>query len=275
MLSFQSERQKTEADLAQVQKTPAACSPLPPDVSVLIVDDLPDELRLLAQFLSQSGARVMMATEGTQALRLAQQMRPDLVLLDVMLAPHDGFEVCRRLRAKAETASIPVIFLTGLTDTQAKLRGFAAGGQDFITKPFSAAEVLARLAIHVDIGRRLSSQRHLIRAPGWLTQAVQLIQRNPANTLSQERLAEKLEVTPRQLNAGFSSYLGITCAAFVRETRLLEAARLLGDPKREVTDIGQTVGYFNPANFSTAFKDRFGVSPRQYRQSRLSEPVPS
>jgi len=231
---------------------------LPPDVSLLIVDDLPSELRLMAQFLSDAGATVMMAVDGAQALRLAQHMRPDVVLLDVLLPLPD-------------TASIPVIFISGLVDVEAKLRGFAAGGQDFITKPFSATEVLARVALHVDLGRRLGAQRHLASAaPGWLVQAVEWIQGHLDATLGLNELAKKMGVTPRKLNEAFRCHLSTSCAAFVRETRLQEAARLLGDPRREVNNIGQGVGYPNAANFSTAFKDRFGVSPRQYRQSRLA-----
>lgn len=250
----------------------SALPTLPPDVSVLIVDDLPGELRLLSHFLSDAGARVMVAIDGTQALRLAHQMQPDLVLLDVLLPPPDGFEVCRQLRADPRTAGIPVIFISGLVDVEAKLRGFAAGGQDFITKPFSAAEVLARVALHVDLGRRLGGQQRLGSAPSWLVQAVAWIQEHLAAPLTLDELAPHVGVLPRKLNEAFHHHLGTSCAAFVRETRLQEAARLLSDPQREVHDIGQAVGYPNAANFSTAFKDRFGVSPRQYRQSRLASP---
>lgn len=242
---------------------------LPAEVSVLIVDDLPDELRLLARYLSDAGATVMMAVDGVQALRLAQQVRPDLILLDVQLPPPDGFEVCNQLRARLATASIPVIFITGKSDTESKLRGFAAGGQDFITKPFSPAEVLARVIVHVDVSRRLGGQRRLASAPNWLVQAVQRIQDHPELPLSLDAVASQVGTTGRKLNEVFQQYLGTTCGAFVRETRLQEATRLLCDPHREVNDICQAVGYPNAANFSTAFKDRFGVSPREYRQSRL------
>jgi CheY-like chemotaxis protein len=261
-----------DAEAAPVAAARASLQPqLPADVSVLIVDDLPGELRLLSHFLSDAGALVMVAVDGTQALRLAQQMRPDVVLLDVLLPPPDGFEVCRQLRADPQTASIPVIFVSGLVDIEAKLRGFAAGGQDFITKPFSAAEVLARVALHVDMGRRLGNPNRMRSAPPWLVQAVAWIQAHLDAPLALDELAQQVGVLARKLNEAFRSHLGTSCAAFVRETRLQEAARLLGDPRREVNDIGQTVGYPNAANFSTAFKDRFGVSPRQYRQSRLAD----
>jgi transcriptional regulator GlxA family with amidase domain len=76
-------------------------------------------------------------------------------------------------------------------------------------------------------------------------------------------------MSPRKVNAGFLSYMGVSCATYVRETRLQEATRLLGNPKLDIIEIGFSVGYPNAANFSTAFKDRFGISPREYRQTRI------
>ncbi|OCR01506.1 diguanylate phosphodiesterase [Oscillatoriales cyanobacterium USR001] len=116
---------------------------------ILIVDDNPDNLYLLSKMLAKKGYRVRTASNGQMALTAAQAVAPDLVLLDIMMPDIDGYEVCANLKADPNTAEIPVIFLSALTDTFDKIKAFAVGGVDYVTKPFQLAEVLARVQNHL------------------------------------------------------------------------------------------------------------------------------
>jgi putative two-component system response regulator len=112
---------------------------------ILIVDDQPRGQQTLASLLEPEGYRLVFASNGPEALALAAQMVPDLVLLDVMMPGMDGFEVCRRLRADPTLALIPVVLVTALDDSNARLQGIESGADDFVTKPFNRAELRARV----------------------------------------------------------------------------------------------------------------------------------
>ena len=120
---------------------------------ILLVDDQPANLAVLRQLLEAEGYRVVLAPGGQVALRNAGRILPDLVLLDVMMPEMDGFEVCRRLKEDPRTREIPVIFITARDDKEDILAGFAAGGLDYITKPFQEEEVLVRVRTHVRLHR--------------------------------------------------------------------------------------------------------------------------
>ncbi len=117
---------------------------------ILIVDDTPENLRLLNQILSQY-YKVRLAPSGTIGLAAARSTPPDLILLDIMMPAMNGFEVAAQLKADQTTADIPIIFMSALDDTDSKVRGFAAGGIDYITKPFQEVEVLARVRTHMSV----------------------------------------------------------------------------------------------------------------------------
>lgn len=121
---------------------------------VLIVDDVPDNLAVLHDALDESGYTVLIATNGEQALQRAAQARPDIVLLDAMMPGIDGFEVARRLKADPATAHIPIVFMTGLTETEHLVAALEAGGVDYVTKPIKPKEVLARMNVHLQGARR-------------------------------------------------------------------------------------------------------------------------
>lgn len=125
--------------------------------TILLVDDTPANLSVLVDCLSGTGYRLMVAEDGEDALAQIGHTRPDLVLLDVMMPGLDGFATCRRLKERAETRDIPVIFMTALTETAEKVRAFEAGAVDYITKPIQHEEVLARIHTHLTI-RRLQQE---------------------------------------------------------------------------------------------------------------------
>ena len=116
---------------------------------ILVVDDTPASLRLLTELLTGHGYRIRPAQDGAMALESAAAKTPDLILLDVSMPGMDGYEVCRRLKADEKSSRIPVIFISAFGDTRQKVTGFEAGGLDFITKPFEAEEVLARVRTHL------------------------------------------------------------------------------------------------------------------------------
>jgi two-component system sensor histidine kinase/response regulator len=134
--------------------------------TVLIVDDTPANVRVLAEYLDGHGFTVTVAQDGEEGLERARFGRPDLILLDAMMPGWDGFETCRRLKAEPATSSIPVIFMTALSDIGDKVRAYQAGGVDYITKPFHAEEVLARINTHLSLRnmqRQLQEQNEALQ----------------------------------------------------------------------------------------------------------------
>ena len=126
---------------------------------ILIVDDTPDNLALLSDALDEVGYMVLVALDGLSALSRIQRRRPDLILLDAMMPGLDGFETCQRIKADPATADIPVLFMTALTDSEHVVKGFEAGGIDYVTKPINTEEVLARVASHLRTARILQTAR--------------------------------------------------------------------------------------------------------------------
>lgn len=118
----------------------------PRHVTILMVDDAPANLRLLADMLVSRGYTIGEATSGRQALAMIAANPPDIVLLDIFMPDMDGYEVCARLKADPATANIPVMFISALSETDDIVRGFDVGGVDYITKPFKFQEVMARVA---------------------------------------------------------------------------------------------------------------------------------
>lgn len=126
---------------------------MPTRITILIVDDQPHGRETLATVLSPEGYRILLASNGPEALDLAYAHVPDLVLLDVMMPGMDGFEVCRRLRADARVNLIPIVLVTALDDQASRLQGIDAGADDFISKPFNRTELRARVRSIVRLNR--------------------------------------------------------------------------------------------------------------------------
>ena len=125
---------------------------------------MPENLSLLSDALSDAGYTVLVATDGLSALERLQIVVPDIILLDAVMPGIDGFETCRRIKQMDEVRHVPVIFMTGLTETEHVVKGFESGGLDYITKPIEPVEVLARVATHIRNARMMSQARHAIDA---------------------------------------------------------------------------------------------------------------
>ncbi|MFK0208701.1 response regulator [Agrobacterium sp. NPDC090283] len=133
---------------------------------VLLVDDSPEALGFLTDALEQSGFSALIATSGQAALNIAERITPDIILLDAVMPVMDGFETCRRLKANAAVAQVPVIFMTGLTETEHVVRALESGGVDYLTKPINIDELRARIRVHLSNARSAQSARVALDAAG-------------------------------------------------------------------------------------------------------------
>ncbi|MEM7343537.1 MAG: response regulator, partial [Chloroflexota bacterium] len=160
---------------------------------VLIIDDNPTNLTMMADYLDDEGFEVLVARNGEMGLQRAEQNSPNIILLDVMMPEMDGFEVCQRLQANEETQKIPVIFMTALTDTEDKIKAFEAGGVDYITKPIRQAEVLARIKIHLrirELTRRLEVKTETLEKTNQeLTETLQNLKETQKQLVESEKMA--------------------------------------------------------------------------------------
>jgi DNA-binding response OmpR family regulator len=138
---------------------------LPRDI-VLLVDDSPEALGFLTDALEQSGFSVLIATSGQSALNIAERITPDIILLDAVMPTMDGFETCSRLKSNAAVTQVPVIFMTGLTETEHVVRALESGGVDYLTKPINIDELRARIRVHLSNARSAQSARVALDAAG-------------------------------------------------------------------------------------------------------------
>ncbi|HBS88033.1 MAG: hypothetical protein A2W91_10045 [Bacteroidetes bacterium GWF2_38_335] len=126
---------------------------------ILIIDDMPANIQVLGNILYEKGYNINISSSGTHALQSVKVMAPDLILLDIQMPGMDGYEVCKILKTSPRTYNIPIIFLTSITEPENILKGFELGAVDFITKPFNALELTARVATHIEL--KLSKEKLL------------------------------------------------------------------------------------------------------------------
>lgn len=126
---------------------------------VLVVDDSPETLRMLTDALEDAGMTVLVARDGNQALAMIDRITPDVILMDAVMPGMDGFETCRQLKRNQALAHVPVIFMTGLTETGDIVKGLEAGGVDYVTKPIVPEELIARIRVHLANARMTQSAR--------------------------------------------------------------------------------------------------------------------
>jgi PAS domain S-box-containing protein len=211
--------------------------------TILLVDDNPTNLSVAVNYLAEHGFQIIVARDGETGLRLARQEQPDLILLDVLLPGMDGFEVCRRLKAEERTQEIPVIFMTIVTKAEDKVRGFEAGGVDYITKPFQHEEVLARVITHLclrNLARRLeeaneSLEKRVEERTAALTQANQELQTEIAERIRTEAALKR----ERTLIANIMETSPVSITVVNREGQVTfansQAEKVFGLVKDEIT----------------------------------------
>ena len=165
---------------------------------ILVVDDTPANVQALAGTLKDRGYQISVATNGRQALEVLARVRPDLILLDVVMPEMDGFETCRRIKASKQWSQIPVIFLTGKTETADIVQGFELGAVDYVAKPFNAHELLARVSTHLTLDEL---RRNLAEKNAELGRAHELVRRAFGRYVSEEVAASILQ-SPEGLELG-------------------------------------------------------------------------
>ena len=133
---------------------------------VLVVDDAIDSIHMLNDVLEESHFTVLVALEGAQALTITKNIRPDIILLDAIMPNMDGFETCRQLKLNPQLADVPIIFMTGLSDTEHVVMGLNAGGVDYVTKPINPEELMARMRVHLANARITQSARAALDTAG-------------------------------------------------------------------------------------------------------------
>lgn len=133
---------------------------------VLVVDDAIDTIHMLNDVLEESHFTVLVALEGAQALTITKNIRPDIILLDAIMPNMDGFETCRQLKLNPQLADVPIIFMTGLSDTEHVVMGLNAGGVDYVTKPINPDELIARMRVHLANARITQSARAALDTAG-------------------------------------------------------------------------------------------------------------
>ncbi|MGI9211439.1 MAG: response regulator transcription factor [Methylococcaceae bacterium] len=244
---------------------------------ILIVDDDVEMVRLLVELLRGCGCSLRVALSAEDGLRAAVTNDPDVILLDVNMPEVNGLHLCRLLKSDPRTVDIPVIFLTGRDGTPDRLKGYGAGASDYITKPFSAEELIARIKVHVQMRHRLrnlsvSSRPLLADLPesgteSMLQQVQTLLRSNLVEPPSLMELARQMGTNERRLSELFRQQVGMPVFAWLREVRFQRACELLLETELDIGQIAAAVGYANQATFATAFRERYGLKPSNYRRS--------
>jgi YesN/AraC family two-component response regulator len=248
--------------------------------SLLIVDDEPQSIALLLAYLSSRDMDIRIATDGGDGIAKATARPPALMLLDVRMPGIDGFGVCSAIKSNPLTADVPVLFLSASTDIDDKLHGFAVGGADYISKPFVEEEVLARVLVHLDSVRRLSWLRGEIaqqampadqqasRSTQLFNEALAVLKANIADPPGLVALARQHGTNERKLTEVFREHVGMSVYEYLNELRMEVGRQLLEASDIQIQVIAARVGYSNAGDFTRAFRRRFGVGPREYRQVR-------
>lgn len=242
-----------------------------------MIDDSVADLGVLTEMISRRTWRLSHAFDGISGCRQALVQHPRLILLDVRMPGQDGFTTCRQLKADPATHDIPVIFLTASNDLGERLTGFSLGAVDYIGKPFAEEEVIARIGVHLLPARASSPSSPSSpslgdRIAATLTQEDQLVRRGQdilrhrlAQPPNLDELANILGTNRTQLNRAFQSVCGQPVFGWLREERLRLARYQVDRTDIPIVLIGERLGYSTQANFTKAFRDRFGIPPGEMR----------
>lgn len=262
-----------------VEESGAGSMPL-----ILAVDDYPDILQFL-QITLNSHYRVETASNGREGVEKALRFTPDLIISDVMMPQMDGFELCRTLKQDRRSSHIPIILLTARADTGSRLEGLENRADAYLAKPFSQPELA--VIIRNLLANRAAMRTHYLAAAGlggpedagvadtkppkmedaFIKNVRQLIlDRLDDDSLHVDDLCRALFMSHSQLHRKMTALTGMPPNRFIRNIRLHQAARLLRDPSKSITEIAFDTGFQDPEYFSRAFRKTFGMPPSDYRE---------
>ncbi|GAB5534529.1 MAG: hypothetical protein Rubg2KO_07780 [Rubricoccaceae bacterium] len=253
---------------------------------VLVVEDNAD-LRTFVRSHIEESYRVVEAENGRIGLNLARQLRPDLILSDVMMPELDGVELTQAIKADARLSDTPVVLLTARSDETSTLDGLAAGADDYLTKPFSPSELLARVANAVSARQHMRerySDEVVVGPSDIVVSSAEAAFLERVRDVAEahlddsefgiDALAHEVGMSRRQLGRRLRKALDTSPAAFVRSLRLARAAQLLEQRTGTVAETAYAVGYRDPDHFSKQFREAYGVSPSAYRPTRAGTSDP-
>ncbi|MCG3155551.1 MAG: Sensor histidine kinase RcsC [bacterium] len=245
---------------------------------VLVVEDHAEVRAYIREYLEAS-YKVMEAADGAEGLEKAREVIPDLIVGDVMMPKMDGYEMCRALKTDEKTSHIPVILLTARAALEDKVAGLKTGADDYLTKPFEAAELLARVENLIASRRKLRERwkRAVVLKPGeiattpldqaFLEKALAVAEKNLEDEeFSIEEFAEQVGMSRSQLHRKLHALTNQSASLFLRSVRLQRAAELLCRHAGTVAEIAYQVGFSSQAYFTRCFHEHFGCSPKEYAQ---------
>ncbi|SSB96596.1 DNA-binding response regulator, OmpR family, contains REC and winged-helix (wHTH) domain [Pseudomonas sp. 43mfcvi1.1] len=251
-----------------------AASAEPPHI--LLIDDVPEDIRATLVLLKVQPWRISLASDAHQGYQRALALRPDLIVLDVHMPQMNGFSLCRLLREAPSTRQIPILFLSSANSSIERLEGLTVGGVDYIPKSCAPEEVLARIKIHLQLTWRAPPpSQHNPADPEpqgdeiVLRVVMRLIDEHLDDMPSLVQLAQKVGTHEKRLSRIFREHLGLTVFAYIRDARLRRGQALLSESALSVQDVADLVGFRNACNFTTAFRQRIGMTPSQFRQQTL------
>lgn len=244
---------------------------------VLIVEDNTDLREFMLATLQKNHYSVLAASDGKEALRLALQFVPSLVLSDLMMPVMDGIELTKKMKEDERISHIPVILLTAKNETQARIEGLKTGADDYLTKPFSPDELLVRIANLIEQRKKLAERfRERILVPAthvdeislddkFLNRARAIIETNLADyTFTVEKMAEEINLSRTQLLRKIKALTGLSPNDFIKDIRLKRAADMIRQKADTITQIGYAVGFNDQSYFTKCFKKQYGMSPSAY-----------
>jgi signal transduction histidine kinase/DNA-binding response OmpR family regulator len=249
---------------------PVTVSELP---LALVIDDH-DDLRMRVRQLLEARFRVIEAHDGPSGFSAARDELPDVIVCDVMMPGFDGVELARRLRANADTRAIPLLLLTAKAGAEFAVTGLAAGADDYLSKPFDSAELLARIDALISMRRRLQFQMQReavtltpITASAderWREKLDAAIDANLSDpAFSVDSLAETMHTDRSNVFRKLKAQTGMGPSEYLREARLLRAHALLEAQSGNISEVAYAVGFESLSSFSRAFKQRYGFAPSE------------
>lgn len=253
--------------------------PAPQSNTILVIDDNPADIHLLSDMLLSQGYQVAGALNGRDGFALALATPPKAILLDLYMPGLDGMATAKLIQSVPRLAAVPILFITGSTELDHKLKAFSAGAVDYITKPFSAAEVIARLRVHTRFSEALAqsladeAKANVPAAVASIETAGQRLLRKAMDMLLADviappmgaELAHAVGTNEKRLNDEFRSQLGLTVFEYVRKIRHQKACDLLLHTDLPMGQIAQRSGFKTAAAFTFSFRQQLGLTPTQFR----------
>jgi signal transduction histidine kinase/DNA-binding response OmpR family regulator/ligand-binding sensor domain-containing protein len=265
---FIERKEKHFADIESLQKESRP--------SLLIVEDNSDVRKYISSIL-ENHYHIIEAVDGEEGLDRSFNHIPDLIISDIMMPKLDGFQLCGKLKTDSRTSHIPIIVLTAKATMNDKINGLQIGADDYLIKPFEAAELQARIKNLLEQRKRLHEHFHkygLVEIEEqnmtsldqkFIQKSIEVINNNLSDTnLNVEFLSRHLSISKSVLNKKLSALTGDTPAELIKRIRLSKAAKLIERSTGNISEIALEVGFSNPAYFAECFKKQFGISPSQY-----------